>query len=238
MRKRTMIFGMPVLLLAFGFMFASCDSSVDVRDRAVLWGVSGAPGRGLADSGIYITVTGVPVDFRHDSGSGVSVVDAWRIVGTQAEWEAPSAPGSRPNDAFQGSGQIFEHASTTSTGLRGRPVTFDTYGNVTDEIANSGSFRLYSTDANALTGEFIIRFSLTGQHPNVFTTISGRVYQARVTLDASNSISFGSLTRVAEGATTDSGDARPWQSPDTPPSSPGVTLPSHPHPELGGGSSY
>ena len=235
MRKRTMIFGVPVLLLAFGFMFASCDSSVDVRDRAASWGVSGA-GRGLADPGIYITVTGVPVDFRYEGSSELGPILAWRVIGTETDWDRANENdrlNQRRDNPIFASSPIYNNAGT-ATGYRGQEVVFEPYPDLyiaNAEIADSGSFRLRSD--TALTGDYIIRFTLSGSHVQHETDIDNRVFQARVSLDASNSISFGSFSIAVDGngtrtPETGTGDSRPtWQSPETPPSHPGVTLPPH-----------
>ena len=246
MRKRTMIFGVPVLLLAFGFMFASCDSSVEVRDRAAEW-VPGGGGRGphAPDAaGVSITITGVPADLRY--GATVTSIQMFRVYGTGAPESispTPPQPGRRP---FPVDAQEVPHVALPAdataaagtipnpTNLIGAPrgLSFDADNdyNADNNIEQIGSFTLRAPVATV--GNHIIRFRISGEHLRHYTSITDRVFEWRGNLEASNSISLGSFTQVHAG-TTDiyppGGPARiREQDLDAPPTHPGVTLPLHP----------
>jgi len=236
MRIRTQFFGMLAFMLAFGFMLASCDHSVEVRDRAAEQGVGGGRGH-LVSNGITVTVTGVPNDFRHDPTptSPVTGITAWRIVGTGNEDTLNAAPTpGRP--AFPNPSTMVIPPLTAGdragepTNLLGIPHIFD-FVLANNNIADDGSFTLRSTTATV--GDYLIRFTMSGAHVNHETTISGRNFEGRVTLDVYNRISFGSFNTTFLGTSTPSegtGPARPSQPPDAPSSFPGVNVPSIPTP--------
>ena len=204
-------------LLALGFVFASCGDGVGVRDEAIEWGYLG--GRALPDgavgvpSGIRVTVRDIPDGFRYDDpqpGVGINPVDglgAWRIIGTgtadtlntatAADTRPVGPPAFPPDTAVIPPGPRAPGATGDAppTNLLGLSATMglatEDSAVVGNRIVRDGSFEL---TISGTVGEYILRFSLTGEDIETDASIQGRVFEKTVVLDVYNTFSLDDFT--------------------------------------------
>jgi len=194
-------------LLALGFVFASCGDGVGVRDEAIEWGYLGGralPAVGVPD-GIRVTVRDIPDGFRYGDpsvGTSGGGLGAWRIIGTgtaetlstatAADTRPVGAPAFPPDTAVIPPGPRAPAATGDAppTNLLGLSATMALAAGG-NRIVGDGSFELAITGT---VGEYILRFSLTGEDIDTDAIIQGRVFEKTVDLDVYNTFSLDDFT--------------------------------------------